>query len=936
MTLFSLLRYAFRRLYSRAFLNVLILLSMAITVAIMVAVPVFSEGVSRLILREELSVRTQAANRPPFSVRYYGLPKGRQPMSLEDGEYIHNWLGDTLRSEVGLPVIGTYAQYQSPPLRLRVPGQVYTVQDPDLASIRVGIVHEIDQHITVTHGEAFGQVDDPNVLNVWVVRQMADRLALQVGETLDMAYFFRAGTEPTTLRIAGFWEATDPSDTYWYWEPARLFQDVVLTTPEQYQAHIAPMTPEGFGFAFWYYILDDARMSLDDVPQYISALEIIEREVGRRVPDGSMDYAPSAELIRAQARKTTLSDILLTFALPLMGILASFIASVSFVTARFQIRETAIVRSRGTSRSQLVMLSFLETLLVLAIATPIGIIGGLALARLMGYSFGFLQFTVREPLQINVIAANRQLVLIALAVGMMARLLPTWLASRFSIVTYERDRARGIASGSILRFLLMAFLGAVTYYAYYQLAQGGPLGLMGMRTGTEGSRDPLLLLAPTLFLFTASLIAAELFLLLIRPLALIARFLPSPSTYFGWTSLVREGQQYRIPVFLLVLCLNLGIFYASLARSADIWLVDRLRYRVGADLSFEHISQADAGGAGVWSSAWTLPASTYEAVPGVDRAVRFGRFSSSMPLTRDLPEVNLVLIDRLEFPNAVYWRPDFAPVPLGELMNRLGGTPNGILIPTSLARQLPAGMEEEITLDVSISETIYRFTFPIVGYFDYFPTMNPGNPLYLVGNMDYIQREIGGSFPHSIWMRLEPGADPRVVLDRIEATQVTPSRPQNLNALIAQDQQNLERIGIFGLLTVCFLTGVLLSGAELLIYSFANLTGRTTRFAMLRAIGMHSREIIGIVASEYMLVLTYGVVAGIALGVVSSQLYVPYFPLTQNPIQQIPPFLPIVDWNSAGWMAASVTIALVVIGGTILVRVVQQQLFQVLRMGNQE
>ncbi len=936
MTLFALLRYAFRRLCSRSFLNVLILLSMAITVAIMVAVPVFSEGVSRLILREELSVRTQAANRPPFSVRYYGLPKGRQPMSLEDGIYIHNWLGDVLRSEVGLPVDGTYAQYQSPPLRLRVPGKVYSVQESDLASVRVGIVHEIDQHITVTHGEAFGQVDDPSVVNVWVVRQTADRLALQIGETLDMAYFFRAGTEPITLRIAGFWEATDPSDTYWYWEPARLFQDVVLTTPEQYQAHIAPITPEGFGFAFWYYILDDSRMSLDDVPQYITALETIEREVGRRVPDGSMDYAPSAELLRAQARKTTLSDILLTFALPLMGILASFIASVSFVTARFQIRETAIVRSRGTSRSQLMMLTFLETLLVLVLATPIGVIGGLALARLMGYSFGFLQFTVREPLQINLIAANRQLVLLALGVGMLARLVPTWLASRFSIVTYERDRARTIGSGSIMRFLLLAFLGVATYYAYYQLAQGGPLGLMGMRTGTEASRDPLLLLAPTLFLFTASLITAELFLILIRPLALVARFLPSPSTYFGWTSLVREGQQYRIPVFLLVLCLNLGIFYASLARSADIWLVDRLRYRVGADLSFEHLSYGDAGGAGVWSAAWTLPASTYESVPGVERAVRFGRFSSSMPLTRDLPEVNLVLIDRLEFPSTVYWRPDFAPVPLGELMNRLGATPNGILIPTSLANQLPAGMEDEITVDVSISETIYRFTFPIVGYFDYFPTMNPGNPLYMVGNMDYIQREIGGGFPHSIWMRLEPDADPRAVLNRIEATQVTPSRPQNLNALIAQDQQNLERIGIFGLLTVCFLTGVLLSGAELLIYSFANLTGRTTRFAMLRAIGMHSREIIGIVASEYLLVLTYGVVAGIALGVASSQLYVPYFPLTQNPVQQIPPFLPIVDWNSAGWMAVSVTVALVVIGGTILVRVVQQQLFQVLRMGNQD
>ncbi len=931
MTILALLRFALRRLLSRTFLNILILLSVAITVAIMVAVPVFSEGVSRLILREELNVRTQAVNRPPFSVRYYGLPKGRQPLTLEEGRYVHDWLADTLRTEVGLPVVGSYAQYQSPPLRLRLPGKVYTAQEPDLASVRVAIVDGIEEHIEVTHGVPYGQIDDENVLNVWVVRQAADQLALQVGEELDMAYFFRAGAEPIRVKIAGFWEPIDALEPYWYWEPRRLFQDVVVTTPEQYASFIAPITPEGFGFAFWYFILDDSRMSLDQVPQYIQALENIQREVGRRVPDGAMDYAPDQELLRAQSRKTTLSDILLTFALPLMGILASFIASVSFVTARFQIRETAIVRSRGTSRSQLMLLAFLETLIVLAIATPLGVVAGVALARLMGYSFGFLHFTSREPLQVSLIAAEARLIWLALGLGLAARLVPTWLATRFSIVTYERDRARSIGSGGVLRFLLLAFLAAATYYAYYQLVQGGPLGLMGIRSAGESTRDPLLLLAPTLFLFASSLISAELFLILIRPLALVARFLPSTPTYFGWTSLVREGQQYRIPVFLLVLCLNLGIFYASLARSADIWLVDRLRYQVGTDLSFE-LLPGESGGA----DSWLVPPSDYEAVPGIERATRVGKFSASMQRTRDLPEVNLLLVDRLDFPDVVYWRPDFASVSLGELMNRLGTTPNGVLIPTSLAAQLPQDLTEEITLDVSISEVIYQFQFRIVGYYDYFPTIGTNGPLYLVGNMDYVQRQIGGSFSHSIWARLSPDANPRTVLEEIEKMQISPARSANLQELIREDQQNLERIGIFGLLTVCFLTGVLLSGAELLIYSFANLTGRTTRFAMLRAIGMHSREIIGIVASEYLLVLAYGVVAGIILGVISSQLYVPYFPLTQNPAQQIPPFLPVVDWGSASWMAASVTVALIVIGGTILIRVVQQQLFQVLRMGNQE
>lgn len=953
----SPLWYALQRLRSRAFLNILITLSMAIIVAIMVGVPVFSEGVSRLILGEELNARTQSLNRPPFSVRYYGLPKTRTPLSIDTGAQIREWLANSLRSEVGLPVTESYAQYQSPPFRVRIPGRVYTTQDPDLTTLRIALVDDIENRIEVGAGVPFGQIDDPSVLNVWVTHEMADALAMQVGEELDIAYFFRAGVEPIRIKVAGFWEALDEMDPYWYWEPAKLFQDVVITTREQYEAHVSPITPEGFGFVFWYFVLDDSRMALDEVPQYIEALSVIENEVVKRVPDGKMDYSPGPELIQAQARKTVLSDTLLTFALPLMGILASFIASVSFVTARFQVRETAIVRSRGTSRSQLMVLSLLETVLILIVATPLGLIFGLALARLMGYSYGFLQFIHRDALQVNLIATNVTLVLIALFVSISSRLLPVWLATRFSIVTYERDRARSVSGGHILRILLLVFLALITYYAYYQLQLGGPLSLMGYRAGSEQGRDPLLVLAPTLFLFSSSLLAAELFILLMRPLALIARFLPSPSVYFGWTSLVREGQHYRTPVFLLVLCLNLGVFYASLARSADIWMVDRLQYQVGADLTFEHLSSGDASSAGVIpSDAWLLPASAYKSIAGVGQATRVAKFQASLNLPRgtisyrpgarapfgqqsnddEVPEVSLLLIDRLEFPNVVYWRRDFSPDSLGSLMNQLGANPNGLLVPRTVAERLPAGSEEELNIDISLDGVVHTITFRIVGVFDYWPTMPQSSPLYVVGNMEYIEREIGGAFPHGIWMRLNAGADPDAILEAIELMDVTPGRPVILSELIAEDQQNLERIGIFGLLTVCFLTGAVLSGTELLIYSYANLTGRTTRFAMLRAIGMRAREIVGIVSSEYLLVLVYGVVAGIIVGVTGAQLYVPYFPLTQDPASQIPPFLPIVDWSSTIWMAVGVTLALVIIGGVILSRVVRQQLFQVLRMGNQE
>ena len=50
------------------------------------------------------------------------------------------------------------------------------------------------------------------------------------------------------------------------------------------------------------------------------------------------------------------------------------------------------------------------------------------------------------------------------------------------------------------------FLLAITAYGYRQLDQRGILGLSGWQ-GEDPLSDPLLLLAPTLYLFTAPLLA---------------------------------------------------------------------------------------------------------------------------------------------------------------------------------------------------------------------------------------------------------------------------------------------------------------------------------------------------------------------------------------------------------------------------------------------
>jgi len=385
--------------------------------------------------------------------------------------------------------------------------------------------------------------------------------------------------------------------------------------------------------------------------------------------------------------------------------------------------------------------------------------------------------------------------------------------------------------------------------------------------------------------------------------------------------------------------LGTGIFYASLAKSADAWLVDRLRYRVGADLTFEQgtlegMNQLVATGPS-GEDAWLLPVSEYQAIDGVAKATRIGEFRARS-LDGGGRYLRLIGIDRIDFPEVAYYRQDYADRPLGELMNHLAQERKGLLVPTDLAESLHLALDTALTVNVASQGELYKVEFVIAGTFDYFPTMYESEAPVLVANLDYLHRQLGGVLPHSIWMRLEPEADAGHVLEEIESLGVLAVRSQSLDELLTFDQERLERVGIFGLLSVSFLVGLIFAGVGLLLYTFASMVGRDYRFSVLRAIGMMRGEVIRMVSSEYLATLLYGLVAGVGLGVVGSYLYVPLFPLTPDPGRPIPPFAPLIDWDSALSMAIVMGGTLLVIEVAILMHVTRQRLFEALRLGVRE
>ena len=453
------------------------------------------------------------------------------------------------------------------------------------------------------------------------------------------------------------------------------------------------------------------------------------------------------------------------------------------------------------------------------------------------------------------------------------------------------------------RYYLDLLLILPTWYAYRQLTLRGSLAGLIVDRPEDLYRDPMLILVPAIFVLTASLLTMRLFPLVMRAIDVLANLTPWLSIHLALRQLGRQGQDYVKPLLLVIVSLAMGVYMLSMAASLDQWLVDRMYYSVGTDITFT--PQPFTEGIEYTSGAWIPEPSAFRKVEGVAGAARVGHMGAHINLTAD-EEIagQFMAIDRLDFQSVAWFRPDFASEPLGELMNRLALAQDNILVPHDfmVEHNLWIGAQIPILITSDTFSSI-RSNFTIVGTYDYFSTVYEDR-LVVIGNMDYVDMLLGTTMPHDIWLKLEPGVDSESVWESIPgATRVITSVERDTQAMIAQEQSRMERVGIFGTLSAGFVAATAMAILGLLLYSYASLQERVYRFAVLHAVGLSRGQIVAQVIMEYTFLAIFGALAGALIGVFASELFVPFFRFTGIQNAPLPPLLPIIAkqkvWNLA-------------------------------------
>ncbi len=191
----------------------------------------------------------------------------------------------------------------------------------------------------------------------------------------------------------------------------------------------------------------------------------------------------------------------------------------------------------------------------------------------------------------------------------------------------------------------------------------------------------------------------------------------------------------------------------------------------------------------------------------------------------------------------------------------------------------------------------------------------------------------GDQYPYDVWLRTAPDID--------SAAMVASLREMNLNVLdydvaleqVAKEQRRPERQGLFGFLSIGFAAAALLTVLGFLLYALFSFRRRFIELGILRAIGLSAGQMTSFLAWELAFLILTGLIAGTALGVLVSQMFIPALQVGTGLEARIPPYMPLIAWPAIFriWMLFAVmfVVALAVLAALLM----RMRIFQAVKLG---
>ncbi|MBN1316538.1 MAG: ABC transporter permease [Anaerolineales bacterium] len=944
LSLFSL---AAQRLWNHRLLMFCLLIGLVAAVGLLSSIPLYSDAAQNKLLHGELT--EAGAYRPPFSFlwRYIGAWNGA--ITWEQYGPVNKYLTQQAPTLIDLDLESGIRHVSTEKLRLFPTGDVAFAPNEPLLWANVGFITGLADHIRILEGEYPASQTGEGVVEVLVSHTTADTLGLQVDENYVLLSVSQAGAQ-IPIRITGIWQAIDDTDSFWFYPPDS-FDEMFLTAEGAFEEQVIPVLDTPVDTAVWYQFFDGQRVRPATVNDLIDNVAAVQARVSVLLNNTNLEVSPVSALERYGESSSLLTLVLTVFSLPVTGLVVYFISLISGMVVQRGQSEIANMRSRGITRWQILNIFMLEGLLVCGIGLVLGLELGRWMAGLMSQTRTFLDPSIltgnpTDSLTIIFTSTAYGYALVGVVLTLVALLAPALASSKHSIVTLRWEQARTLMAPAWQRYYLDIGLLIPPLYGWYQLSKQGSLAL---GSGNDPFSNPLLFLVPVLFCFSLGLFLIRFFPLLMRLLAWLASWLPGATLLLMLRQLARSTTQYLGPLLLLSLTVSLATFTASMALTLDEHLEDQIYYQVGADLNIAELGESTEESEELTlpgqetteeetdeeTAQWLfLPVTDHLEIDGVTAAARVGDYDATANIGGRQQTGAILGIDRIDFPNVAYFRPDFAyNETLGALMNRLALTTEGILVSDDFLVQRGLEIGDPLDLTVGTSGVFADVSFTIVGAIDLFPSLYPQDGPFFVANLDHIHTALGGTYPYDVWLSTVPAAGSETIVQGVRDLGIVVVSSQDARQIIANEQTQPERQGLFGLLSVGFIASAVLTVIGFLVYAVVSFRRRFIELGMLRAIGLSVTQMAAYLTGELAVLIATGVAVGTCLGVWASTIFIPFFQVGDDKTAFVPPFVVQIAWNQVMTIYLVFGVMFIIAVIVLAVLLIRMKIFEAVKLG---
>jgi putative ABC transport system permease protein len=494
--------------------------------------------------------------------------------------------------------------------------------------------------------------------------------------------------------------------------------------------------------------------------------------------------------------------------------------------------------------------------------------------------------------------------------------------------------------------------------------------MVSFRTGLTTDQlnvQPFLFFVPAISIFAAGLVFLRLFPLLLRLFTWLGRsFMPVP-LYLTVTQLSRSAKAYYPLMILLILTLGLGVYNASAARTIALNSEERILYKYGADVIVQTVwegyqevtsppsgspgqgggggSDENPGGGGNPGSGGPSrqpqptgrviynepPFEVFRSLPGVEHAAKVLQVKANLSVSnRSAGQAMVVGIENEDFARVAWFRKDLYDYHPFQYLIAMGHVTEGALVSSNLAERFELKVGDLI--QAVIADQVVEFV--IIGIVPYWPAQYPDQLPFLVANLGYIYDQVP-LMPYDVWLNMEPGADTLPIIPALQERGVEIASVADVeNELIAQSRHP-ARGGVFGILSLGFLVTVIVSLSGFVLFWFFNLSGRIVQIGVLRAMGLSRKQLTGMLLLEQVFTAGLSIALGIAIGKVTSLLFLPFLQTTENTVNQVPPFRVVFEAIDDIRLYAVVAVMMGIGAALLVTHIRRLRVHQAVKMGEE-